>query len=122
MGTQNNARRQNKFKQLLNTYLLSKSNTKFDECSMSGFEEKAKALICGLFNESLKDNKIEEAVRKCKLEKSNATKLISLVQLMTEEPCEKLEILYGILHLFIKFLNAKLIHQSFAYMLMVRER
>lgn len=89
---------------------------------MSKFEEKAKALIHGLFNESLKDNKIEEAVRKCKLEKSNATKLISLVELMTEDSCEKLEILYGVLHLFTKFLNAKLINQSSAYMFMVRKR
>lgn len=88
---------------------------------MLGIGGEAEAIATKLFSGSLEDNRIEEAVRKCKVEKGNAAKLMSLVQLMASESCERFETLYGVLLLCVKFLNAGLIDQSFAYALMVRK-
>lgn len=89
---------------------------------MFGLGEEAEAIATELFGGSLEYNRIEEAIRKCKIERSNATKLMLLVDLMTEEPCEELQTLYAVLCLCVKFLDAQLIDQSFAFALMVRER
>ncbi|CAR27021.1 ZYRO0C06996p [Zygosaccharomyces rouxii] len=86
---------------------------------MFGYGEEAEAIASQLFGGTLEDDKIEEAIKKCKTEKSNATRLLSLIELMTEESCENLQVLYAVLRMCLKFLDARLIDQSFAFALMV---
>lgn len=69
--------------------------------------------------QSLETRKMEKNVVEYERSKSSAAQLVSLIRQLVESGCESLELFYNVIRTGIKFLDAKLIDDSFWYALMV---
>ncbi|AQZ16387.1 RED1 (YLR263W) [Zygosaccharomyces parabailii] len=86
---------------------------------MGPTEDEFRLTMHKLLGEKLKAQSIEKQILNCEINGETASQFLSLVRILIENICEDLEILYFIIRVGLKFLDAKLIDDSFWFSLMV---
>lgn len=85
-------------------------------------DNEARCIMNDLFGRSPESSGIEQAIENCKIDRTNANKLMSLIEIMRGKIWQNTRVFYGILNLHLKFSNAQLIDPSSYFALMVGKR